>query len=234
MVSMEESTPSTAEAKLGSTELHAAPPRRRFFRNLLVLAIVIGGVSALARWGFQQWSYDPTPLKRPWNDAPYITTPMDVVDKMLEVAEVRKEDVLYDLGCGDGRIAVTAAEKYGCRSSGFDIDPDRIRDSLENARQHGVEHLTAFEQRDVFTLDLSDVDVAAMYLLPRFMTRLVPQFNQMRPGSRIVAHDFAIEGIPPDKQVTIVSQEDHQEHTIFLWITPLAEPQEKSSESESQ
>jgi ribosomal protein L11 methylase PrmA len=192
---------------------------------LLIALAVVGGGAALARWGIQHWTFDPTPLKQPWNDAPYITTPMDVVEKMLEVAEVRQGDVLYDLGCGDGRIAVTAAEKYGCRSSGFDIDPERIRDSLENARRRGVEDLTTFEQRDVFTLDLSEVDVAAMYLLPRFMTRLVPQFNQMRPGSRIVAHDFAIAGIPPDKEVKMISQEDGKEHTVYLWITPLQEPE---------
>jgi hypothetical protein len=194
----------------------------------LIVILVVGAAAALARWGFQRWSYDPTPLKRPWNDAPYITTPMDVVEKMLEVAEVRQDDVLYDLGCGDGRIAVTAAEKYGCRSSGFDIDPERIRDSLKNAKRRGVEDLTTFEERDVFTLDLSEVDVAAMYLLPRFMTRLVPQFNQMRPGSRIVAHDFAIDGIPPDKEVKMVSQEDQKEHTVYLWITPLKEPNGES------
>jgi SAM-dependent methyltransferase len=191
---------------------------------LLIFVALVAAGSSYATRELREWSVDPTPLNRPWNNAPYIQTPMSVVEKMLEAAEVKESDVLYDLGCGDGRIAIVAAEKYGCRSAGFDIDPDRIRDSRANAETRGVQNLTTFEERDVFTLDLSQCDVAAMYLLPRYMTRLVPQFQAMRPGSRIVAHDFGIEGIPPDQTIKVT--EDGADHYIKVWIAPLKVPEE--------
>jgi precorrin-6B methylase 2 len=193
---------------------------------LIVVAVLAAGTVYATR-GFNTWMPDPTPLDRPWIDAPYIQTPMIVVERMMEVAEVKEGEVLYDLGCGDGRIAIVAAEKHGCRSVGFDIDPDRIRDSRENARSRGVEELATFEERDVFTLDLSECDVAAMYLLPRYMTRLIPQFQAMRPGSRIVAHDFYIEEIPPDKTVHVVDETEGKDHYIHLWITPLKVPEKE-------
>jgi SAM-dependent methyltransferase len=219
------------------TDPHAAPShpsdaaprssRRVPILFLLFVAALAAAGTAFATREFRRWTPDPKPLDRPWINAPFITTPMNIVEEMLKVAEVKEEDVLYDLGCGDGRIAVVAAEKYGCRSVGYDIEPERIRESRENAKNRGVEHLATFEQRDVFTVDLSECDVAAMYLLPRYMTRLIPQFQKMKPGSRIVAHDFVIEGIPPDKTVTVVGDEKTKDHYIHLWITPLKVPEKE-------
>ena len=154
-------------------------------------------------------------------DVVFVPTPRDVVDKMLEMAEVRKDDLLYDLGCGDGRIVVTAASRYGCRAEGFDIDPRRVKESLENVRKNNVGHLVTIEQKDIFTLDLSEADVIAMFLLPSLNANLIPQLEKLKPGSRIVSHSFAMGEIKPDKVVTMYSREDQSEHTIYLWITPL-------------
>lgn len=154
-------------------------------------------------------------------DVVFVPTPRDVVDKMLELAQVKKDDLVYDLGCGDGRIIVTAAKRYGCKAVGFDIDPRRIKESLENVRKNKVGHLVTIEQKDIFTLDLSDADVITMFLLPSLDVKLIPQLQKLKPGSRIVSHSFAMGEIKPDKVVTMISEEDQSEHTIYLWITPL-------------
>jgi precorrin-6B methylase 2/LEA14-like dessication related protein len=159
-------------------------------------------------------------------DVIYVPTPQDVVDKMLELAQVKQNDLVYDLGCGDGRIVVTAAKKYGCRAIGFDIDPRRVEESLQNVRKNNVEHLVEIEQKDIFTLDLSDADVITLFLLSSLNARLIPQLEKLKPGSRIVSHNFAMDAIKPDKVVTMFSNEDQFEHTIYLWTTPLKKKME--------
>jgi precorrin-6B methylase 2/LEA14-like dessication related protein len=154
-------------------------------------------------------------------DVVFVPTPHDVVDKMLELAQVRKDDLVYDLGCGDGRIVVTAAKKYGCKAVGFDIDPRRVKESLENVKKNNVERLVTIEQKDIFTLDLSEADVITMFLLPSLDVKLIPQLEKLKPGSRIVSHSFTMGEIKPDKVVTMVSREDQSENTIYLWTTPL-------------
>ena len=154
-------------------------------------------------------------------DVVFVTTPRDVVDKMLELAQVKKDDLVYDLGCGDGRIVVTAAKRYGCRAVGYDIDPQRVKESLENVEKSEVGHLVRIEQKDIFTLDLSKADVITLYLLPNLNVKLIPQLEKLRPGSRIVSHDFGMEGVKPDKVVTLTSREDQSEHTVYLWVSPL-------------
>jgi SAM-dependent methyltransferase len=154
-------------------------------------------------------------------DVLYVPTPRDVVDMMLHLARVQADDVVYDLGCGDGRVLVTAAKRYGCRVAGFDIDPARIRESRENVRKHGVGHLARVERRDIFTLDLAGADVVFLYLLPDLNVRLIPQLQRLKPGSRIVSHDFGMEGIRTDVVLRMRSREDDSRHTIHLWTTPL-------------
>ena len=154
-------------------------------------------------------------------DVIYLPTPHDVVDKMLELVEVKKSDLVYDLGCGDGRIVVTAAKRYGCKAVGFDLDPRRVEESLQNVRKNNVGHLVKIEQKDIFTLDLSKADVITLFLLSRLNVKLIPQLEQLKPGSRIVSHIFPMEGIKPDKVVTLISKEDKNEHTIYLWTAPL-------------
>jgi len=154
-------------------------------------------------------------------DVIFVPTPQDVVDKMLELAKVQKDDLVYDLGCGDGRIVVTAAKRYGCRAVGYDIDPNRVAESLENVEKNNVGHLVRIEQKDIFTLDLSEANVITLYLLPELNVKLIPQLEKLKPGSRIVSHDFRMRGVKPDKVVKLISNEDDAEHKIYLWTTPL-------------
>jgi len=163
-------------------------------------------------------------------DIVYVPTPHDVVAKMLELAKVKKGDVVYDLGCGDGRIVVTAAKKFGCRATGYDIDPQRVEDSLKNVKKNKVGDLVKIEQEDVFTLDLRPANVVTLYLLPSLNVKLIPQLEKLKPGSRIVSHDFDMRGVKPDKVVTMTSKEDNVSHTIYLWTVPLKKEPKTSTE----
>jgi SAM-dependent methyltransferase len=159
-------------------------------------------------------------------DVIFVPTSQDVVDKMLELAEVKKDDLVYDLGCGDGRIVVTAAKRYGCKAVGYDIDPQRVEESLENVRKNKIGHLVRIEQKDIFSLDLSEASVITLYLLPRLNVKLIPQLEKLKPGSRIVSHDFRMKGVEPDKVVKLTSTEDHTEHKVYLWTSPLKKKEE--------
>ncbi len=159
-------------------------------------------------------------------DVIFVPTPNDVVAKMLEMANVQKDDLLYDLGCGDGRIVVAAAKLYGCRAFGFDVDPKRIRESLDNVAKNNVGDLVTIEKKDIFTLDLSQANVITLYLLPSLNVRLIPQLDELLPGSRIVSHDFSMEGVKPDQIVRMDSVEDESQHTVYLWTTPLKKTKE--------
>ncbi len=155
-------------------------------------------------------------------DVLYVPTPPHVVDKMLELAKVTKADVVYDLGCGDGRIPIAAAKKYGCRAFGFDIDPRRIKESLDNVDANGVGDLVTIKQEDIFTLDLSGADVVTLFLLPDLNVKLIPQLEKLKPGSRIVSHKFDMRGVTPDQVVDLPGQEGTSLSTrIYLWTTPL-------------
>ena len=124
---------------------------------------------------------------------------------MLELAEVKKDDLVYDLGCGDGRIVITAAKRYGCKAVGYDIDPQRVKESLENVEKNEVGHLVRIEEKDIFTLDLSKANVITLYLLPSLNVKLLPQLEKLKPGSRIVSHDLRMRGVKPDKVVKLTS-----------------------------
>ncbi len=158
-------------------------------------------------------------------DIEYVPSPQNVVDKMLEVAKITKDDVLYDLGCGDGRIPVTASKKFGIKTWCFDIDPQRIKEAKANAKQNGVENLVTIEQKDIFKVDLSPATVVTLYLLPELNVRLIPQLEKLKPNSRIVSHDFDMEGVKYEKWWTVIAK-DHRtpkdrEHYVYLWKTPL-------------
>jgi tRNA G37 N-methylase Trm5 len=156
-------------------------------------------------------------------DVVYWPTPQIVVDKMLELAEVKKGDVVYDLGCGDARILVTAAKKYGVKGFGYDIDPERIKDSNENVKKNHVENQVTIKKADIFTLDLKDANVVTLYLLPDLNVKLMPQLEKLKPGSRIVSHDFDMKGAKPKQTVTIKAK-NHMgiegDHKVYLWVVP--------------
>ncbi len=148
---------------------------------------------------------------------PYVPTPQEVVDRMLELAQVKKGDVVYDLGSGDGRIVVTAAKKYGVRAIGFEIDPERIKESHENIKKAGVEKLVEIRQQDIRTVDLSGANVLTMYLLPEVNLMIRPNiWTQMKPGSRIVSHDFDMADWKPLKTEHI-KDGSSWDHTLYLW-----------------
>lgn len=154
-------------------------------------------------------------------DVIYVATPQDVAERMLALAEVTESDRVYDLGCGDGRIVVTAAKQYGCQAVGFDIDPQRVKEARENATRQGVTDRVRIEQKDIFTLDLAPADVIALYLTPELNVKLLPQLDRLRPGVRIVSHSWPMAGVRPDRVVKLRSKEDGDEHTLYLWTTPL-------------
>ena len=148
-------------------------------------------------------------------DVLYIPTPEPVVDRMLELARVGPTDVVYDLGCGDGRIVAAAAARHGARAVGYDIDPVRVAEAHHTIARYGVERLVSIEQRDIFTLDLSAASVVTLYLLPELNVRLLPQLERMKPGSRIVSHDFDIAGVVPTK-VERLDVGDRPHHIYFF------------------
>lgn len=158
------------------------------------------------------------PSRRP--DVHFVPTPQEVVDRMLELAEVTADDVVYDLGCGDGRIVVTAAKRYGAKALGVDIDPQRVAESRKNVKENNVEDLVEIQEADIFEMDLTPASVITLYLLPELNVRLIPQLEKLKPGTRIVSHAFDMRGIKPDK-VETVEGEHGTSRTVYFWTTPL-------------
>jgi len=156
------------------------------------------------------------PDKRPITDVEYEPTPQNVVDALLQLAKVTEQDVVWDLGCGDGRIPITAAKKYGCKARGYDIDPERVNDSRINARKEGVQKLVTVEQRDIFALDLSQgPTIVTLYLLPRLNARLLPQLRKLPPGSRVISVAHRMSDIKPDQQIVVNTEIG--KFDIYLW-----------------
>lgn len=152
--------------------------------------------------------------------APYVPTPQDVVDRMLALAEVTRTDVVFDLGCGDGRIPITAAKQYGARGVGVDIDPRRIEESNANARSAGVEHLVEFRLEDALQVDVSPATVVTLYLLGSANARLRPILTrQLRPGARVVSHAFSMGPSWPADRIDRFTSAQGDEVTLYFWRT---------------
>ncbi|MEO7521220.1 MAG: class I SAM-dependent methyltransferase [Gemmatimonas sp.] len=147
-------------------------------------------------------------------DVVYVPTPDEVVDEMLTLANVSAKDVLYDLGSGDGRIPITAAKKFGTRGLGIDIDPQRIIEANENLKASGVGDKVKFVQGDLFELDLSRATVITLYLLPELNLKLRPKLFKLKPGTRIVSHEFHMGNWEPEKTVKVGTR------TIHFWRVP--------------
>jgi tRNA G37 N-methylase Trm5 len=152
-------------------------------------------------------------------EVPFVPTRERVVDEMLKVANVGKNDVLYDLGSGDGRIPITAAKRFGTRGVGVDIDPDRIRESRENAAKAGVSDRVKFFQQDLFETDIKEATVVTLYLLPDVNLRLRPKLlSELKPGTRVVSHNYDMGDWKPLKTITLKLPEG--EHTVYFWVVP--------------
>jgi protein-L-isoaspartate O-methyltransferase len=154
-------------------------------------------------------------------DVPFVPTPQSVVNAMLELAQVSSNDVLYDLGSGDGRIPITAVQKYNVRRAvGVEINPDLVQKSQANAKQAGISDRVEFRQQDLFQTDLGDATVVTLYLLPDINIKLRPKLLQeLKPGTRIVSHDFDMGEWKPQQVVRVEGR------TIYLWVVPENVPQ---------
>ncbi len=183
-------------------------------RGILAVLICCLGVVVVFSQQKSDSSKKTEPKRSP--DVIFVPTPQDAVEKMLELAEVKKGDVVYDLGCGDGRIVVTAAKKHGARGIGIDIDPQRIAESKENVRTNGVEKLVTIKNADIFEETFSDATVITLYLLPSLNVKLIPQFDKLKPGTRIVSYQFNMDGVKPKETYT-----GNGRYTIYKWVTPL-------------
>lgn len=156
-------------------------------------------------------------------DVPYVPTTERAVEAMLELARVSKNDVVYDLGCGDGRIVITAARKYGARGVGIDINPERIAEARENAKKAGVEHLVKFIEQDLFEADIREASVVTLFLLSSVNLKLRPKLlAELKPGTRVVSNTFDMGDWKPDREFTLDDdgQDSYLSHRFYLWIIP--------------
>jgi SAM-dependent methyltransferase len=180
---------------------------------ILGLVLLVGGVETGAGQAPAQKRPEAAQL------APYVPTPQEVVDRMLQLGRVGKGDVVYDLGCGDGRIPITAAKVYGARGVGVDIDPQRIAEANANAKQAGVSHLVSFRLQDAMTTDISEATVVTLYLLSASNLKLRPILTrQLKPGARIVSHSFSMGDWQADK-VDTFSDASGNRRTLYVWTT---------------
>ena len=152
-------------------------------------------------------------------DVQYVPTPNNVVAEMLQLTDVTKKDVVYDLGCGDGRLVITAAKRFGARGVGIDIDPQRISESRANARKAGVTDRVQFLQQDLFEADIREATVVTLYLLPKLNIQLRPKLlRDLRPGTRVVSHDFDMAEWQPDQTVQVKGPS--RQHSVYYWVIP--------------
>lgn len=194
------------------TLFHHAIPHRVL---LILLSFALGLISASALGSPNK------PDKTP--DCVYVPTPHDIVEKMLEMAKVQEDDIVYDLGCGDGRIVVQAAKKRGCKGIGFEIVHELAEKARENVRKNNVEHLVEIKEKDLYKTDISKATVLPIYLLPKMLKKLKPKLAKLKPGTRIVSHDYRIEGVLPEKELTLVSKETGAKHILILYTLPFKE-----------
>ncbi|MBW4550623.1 MAG: methyltransferase domain-containing protein [Aphanocapsa sp. GSE-SYN-MK-11-07L] len=195
--------------------------------KFLLIGLSLGGVwlASCDRLADAQSDQQPrpvfsSPVLTGDRDVPYVPTPQAVVDAMLQVAKVGKDDVLYDLGSGDGRIVITAAEKFGTRGVGIDIDPERVQEAQANARKAGVTDRAKFIQQDLFKADFSEATVVTLYLLPSVNLKLRPLlFKQLKPGTRVVSNTFDMDDWKPEKTLKVGN------NTVYYWVIPEKVPE---------
>ena len=190
----------------------------RIRKSLLCSSLVVATLFATVAAG-----QTPRPKRDP--DVPYVPTTEEAVQAMLKLADVKKTDVVYDLGCGDGRIVVAAAKDFGAHAVGIDINPVRIAEAKENAKKAGVENLVRFEENDLFEADIHEATVVTLFLLSNINLKLRPKLLQdLKPGTRVVSNTFDMGDWKPEKEATVGdSDEDSYSYLskkLFLWIIP--------------
>jgi SAM-dependent methyltransferase len=175
--------------------------------------------AACVAWPALSWAAEPergnAESRAPVLDVPYVATPMEVVDRMLDLAQTGRNDRVYDLGSGDGRIVIRAAQRFGARGVGVDLDPQRVEEAKANAKTAGVESLVRFEVGDVFAFDFSRATVVTMYLLPAVNLRLRPRLlAELAPGTRIVSHEFDMGDWKPVRSERVGGRR------VYFWTVP--------------
>ncbi len=166
------------------------------------------------------------PQARRAPDVPYVPTTPEAVQAMLKLANVSKADVVYDLGCGDGRIVISAAHDFGARGVGIDINPKRIEEAKENAHTAGVEDRVRFEEADLFEADIHEATVVTLFLLNSVNEKLRPKLlRDLKPGTRIVSNTFQLGDWKPEKTITVgnADEDSFLSHTLYLWTVPQPE-----------
>jgi ribosomal protein L11 methylase PrmA len=180
--------------------------------RLRIYVLFVALLATVAGPGWTQTA--PAQLRSP--DVIFVPTPQEVVDAMLKLAKVGANDVVYDLGSGDGRIPITAAKTYGARGIGIDIDPQRIKEATENLKAAGVGDKVRFLNQDLFTTNISEATVVTLYLLPSLNLKLMPKLNaELKPGTRIVSHAFDMGDAKPQQTMNVNGR------TIYLWTVPI-------------
>jgi hypothetical protein len=181
------------------------PSRRQLGLHALAAAAILATPPALAQ---------TAPSEKPQLDVHFVPTPMDAVDAMLRMADLKKGEFLIDLGSGDGRIPIHAVKKYGAKALGVDLDPRRLKEASDNARKEGVQDEVTFRLQNLFETDLGKADVISMYLLSSINMNLRPKLLQLRPGVRIVSHAFTMGDWQPDQQENIDGR------NVYMWKVP--------------
>lgn len=191
-------------------------------RSLLALSLLV--VTSLPISANAQ-APDSPPADTIEKDAPYVATPDRVVRRMLEAAGVSSDDVVYDLGSGDGRIPIMAAREFGARGVGIEIDPELVEQARANAEDAGVADRVEFRQKDLFDTDLSEATVVALYLWPEINVKLRPKLlRELDPGDRIVSHDFRIGDWEPDQEIEMDGDGPTNMELVFVWTVPETVP----------
>ncbi len=204
---------------------------RRGVSKFSVVLFVLGLVVAAGIFLYQanlnsqneELSKAPTGHRK---NAPYIVSPKDVVDLMLSVSDLDSDDVIYDLGCGDGRIVITAAKQFGCRGVGYEYDEELAELARQRVKEAGVEDLVTIKQMDIFKIskaEMNEASVITLYLLDWMNKKLIPQLRELDDGKVIVSHDWGLNRIEPDRIEKIQSKDDpeRKEHVVHVWVTPL-------------
>src|SRR6202171_5542079 len=183
-------------------------------RKSLTWSYLVVALLSVAALGAQS----AKPKREP--DVPYVPTTEAAVQEMLKLAEVKKSDIVYDLGCGDGRIVIAAAKNFGARGVGIDINPVRIAEAKENARKAAVENLVRFEENDLFAADIREASVVTLFLLPNVNLKLRPKLLQdLKPGTRVVSNTFDMGDWKPEKEFIVpdTDVDTYLSHRLYLW-----------------